>query len=182
MVARPLISWDIFHFSETAEQNFPKPDRKQELIVLYPVCVFGPIGKTRWPPDLWLAESFSTSSLKPLNGICRNLTGSKNWTSFTKFLFCRSVGKRWPPLRLISWDIFISSLKPLNGICRNFTGRKKPTSSTMLVLFGPIGKTIWPPRPLIGCDIFDFSETAERSSTKLDNVLYQMRPLSCYSD
>ena len=48
------------------------------------------------------------------------------------------------------------------------------------MFFGPIGKTIWPPWPLIGWDIFDFSsETAERNSTKLDrkqdlNVLYQV--------
>ena len=53
-------------------------------------------------------------------------------------------------------------------------------SSTKFVFFGPIGKTKWPPGPLIGWDIFDFSsETAERNSTKLDrnqdlNVLYQV--------
>ena len=84
-------------------------------------------------PGLWLAETFSTSPLKPLNGIQRNLTGSKISTSSTKFVF-----------------------------------------------FGPIRKTRWPPWPLIGWDIFDFSsETAERNSTKLDrkqdlNVLYQV--------
>ena len=84
-------------------------------------------------PGLWLAETFSTSPLKPLNGIQQNLTGSKILMSSTKFVF-----------------------------------------------FGPIGKTRWPPWPLIGWDIFDFSpETAERNSTKLDrkqdlNVLYQV--------
>ena len=48
----PLIGWDIFDFSsETAERNSMKLDRKQDLKVLYQVCVvFGPIGKTRWPP------------------------------------------------------------------------------------------------------------------------------------
>ena len=52
-------------------------------------------------------------------------------------------------------------------------------SSTKFVFFGPIGKTRWPPWPLIGWDIFDFSsKTAEGNSTKLDrkqdlNVLYQ---------
>ena len=50
----------------------------------------------------------------------------------------------------------------------------------ILCFFGPIGKTRWPPWPLIGWDIFDFfSETAEQNSTKLDrkrdpNVLYQI--------
>ena len=131
----PLIGWDIYDFSsETAEQNSTKLDRKQDLNVLYQVCVFfGTIGKQDGCPGLWLAETFSTSPLKPLNGIQRNLIGSKISTSSTKFVF-----------------------------------------------FGPIGKTRWPPWPLIGWDIFDFSsETAERNSTKLDrkqdlNVLYQV--------
>ena len=73
-----------------------------------------------------------------------------------------------------------SPLKLLNRIQQNLTGRKISTSSTKFVFFGPIGKTRWPPRPLIGWDIFDFSsETAEWNSTKLDrkqdlNILYQV--------
>ena len=73
-----------------------------------------------------------------------------------------------------------SSLKPLIGIQRNLTVSKISMSSTKFVFFGPIGKTRWPPWPLIGWDIFDFfSETAEWNSTKLDrkqdlNVLYQV--------
>ena len=52
--------------------------------------------------------------------------------------------------------------------------------STKFVFLERIGKTRWPPWPLIGWDIFDFSsETAEWNSTKLDrkqdlNVLYQV--------
>ena len=229
-------------------------------------------------PGLWLAETFSTSPLKPLNGIQPNLTGSKISTSSTKFVFFGLIGKtRWPPWPLIGWDIFdfssvtaernstkldrkqdlkalyqvcvfradrknkmaalasdwlrhfrlllwnrwtefnqtlqeatsqrllpslcfsgrsekqdgrpglwlaetfsTSPLKPLNGIQPNLTGSKISTSSTKFVFFGPIGKTRWPPWPLIGWDIFDFSsETAERNSTKLDwkqdlNVFYQV--------
>ena len=73
-----------------------------------------------------------------------------------------------------------SSLKLLNRIQRNLTGRKISTSSTKFVFFMPIGKTRWPPWPLIGWDIFDFSsETAEWNSTKLDrkqdlNIFYQV--------
>ena len=77
-------------------------------------------------------------------------------------------------------ETFLTSLKPLNGIEWNLTGSKISTSSTKFVFFGPIGKTRWPPRPLIGRDIFDFfSETAEQNWTKLVrkqdlNVLYQV--------
>ena len=97
------------------------------------LCFSGRWEKQDGRPGLWLAETFSTSPRKPLNGIQQNLTGSKI-----------------------------------------------PTSSTKFVFFGPIGKTRWPPWPLIGWDILDFSsETAERNSTKLDrkqdlNVLYQV--------
>ena len=104
----PLIGWHIFDFSsETAERNSTKLDRKQDLNVLYQVCVLGPIGKTRWPPGLWFAETFSTSALKPLNGIQWNLTGSKISTSSTKFVVFRPIEKtRWPPWPLIGWDVF----------------------------------------------------------------------------
>ena len=97
------------------------------------LCFFSRSEKQDGRPSLWLAETFSTSSLKPSNGIQRNLTGSKISTPSTKFVF-----------------------------------------------FGPIGKTRWPPWPLIGWDIVDFfSETAEGNSTKLDRkqdlkALYQV--------
>ena len=97
------------------------------------LCFWGRSEKQDDRPGLWLAETFSTTPLKLLNGIQGNLSGS-----------------------IIS------------------------TSSTKYVFLGPIGKTTWPPWPLIGWDIFDFSsETAEQNSWKLDrkqdlNVLYQV--------
>ena len=49
----------------------------------------------------------STCPLKPLNGIQRNLTGSKISTSSTKFVIFGPIGKtRRPPWSLIGWDIF----------------------------------------------------------------------------
>ena len=228
----PLIGWDIFDFSsETAERNSTKLDRKQDLNVLYQVCVFRADRKNkiaalasdwlrhfrlllwnRWTefnetwqearsqrplpslcfsgrlekqdgcPGLWLAETFSTSPMKPLNGIQRNLTGSKISTSSTKFVFFRADRKNkmaalasdWlRHFRLLLWNRWTEfnetwqearSQRPLPSLC----------------FFGPIGKIRWPPWPLIGWDIFDFfSETAERNSTKLHreqdlNVFYQV--------
>ena len=104
-----LISlWTEFNWTwQEARSQRPLPD----------LCFLGRSEKQDGRRGLWLAETFSTSSLKPLNGIPRNLTGSKISMSSTRFVF-----------------------------------------------FGPIGKTGWPPRPLIGWDIFDFfSETNERN-------------------
>ena len=70
-------------------------------------------------------------------------------------------------------------LKLLYGIQKKI-GRKISITSTKFVFFRPIGKITWPPRPLIGWDIFDFfSEIAERNSMTLDrkpdlNVLFQV--------
>ena len=131
---RPSVNFHIFDFSsETAERNSTKLDRSRSQRPLPSLCFSGRSEKQDGRPGLWLDETFSTSPLKPLNWIQRNLTGSKISTPSTKFVF-----------------------------------------------FEPIGKTRWPPWPLIGWDIFDFfSETAERNSTKLDrkqdlNALYQV--------
>ena len=71
------------------------------------LCFSGRSEKRDDRPGLWLADTFSTSSLKPLNEIQWNLTGSKIFTSFTKFVFFGPIGKtRWPPWPLIGWDIF----------------------------------------------------------------------------
>ena len=122
-----LLLWNRWtEFNQTLQE--PRSQRP-----LPSLCFSGRSEKQDGRPGLWLEETFSTSPLKPLNGIQRNLTGSKISTSSTKFVF-----------------------------------------------FGSIGKIRWPPWPLIGWDIFDFSSvTVERNSTKLDrkqglNVLYQV--------
>ena len=74
---------------------------------LQSLCFSGRLEKQDGRPCLWLAETFSTSPLKPLNWIWRNLTGSKISTSSTKFVFFGLIGKtRWRPWPLIDWDIF----------------------------------------------------------------------------
>ena len=267
-----LLLWN--HWMEF-NKTWPEARSQRPLPSL---CFSGRSEKQDGRPGFWLAETFLTSALKPLNGIQRNLSGSKISTSSTKFVFFGPIRKiKWPPWPLIGWDLFdcssetsernstkldrkqdlnilyqvcafqanrknkiaalasdwlrhfwlllwnrwtefnetwqearsqrplpslcfsgrsekqdgcpglwlaetfsIAPPKPLNGIQRNLTGNKISTSFTKFVLFGPIGKIRWPPWPLIGWDIFDFSsETAERNSTKLDrkqdlNALYQV--------
>ena len=146
------------------------------------LCFLGWSEKQDGRPGLWLAETFSTSPLKPPNGIQRNLTGRKILTSSTKFVFFRADQKN--KMAALTSDCLrhfsTSPLKPLKGIQQHLTGSKILTSSTKFVFFGLIGKTSWLPWPLIGWDIFNLSsETAEGNSTKLDrkqdlNVLYQV--------
>ena len=191
----PSLTFHIFDFSsETTEQNSTKLDRKQELNILYQVCVFrvdrknkmaalasdwlryfwllllncwtefnktwqearsqrllpslcfsGRSEKQDGRPSVWLAETFSTSPLKPLNRIQRNFTGNKISTSSTKFVFFGPIGKtRWPPWSLNGWDIFNFSSETAERNSTNLTGSKISTSSTKFVFFGPIGKIRWP--------------------------------------
>ena len=75
-----LLLWNRWtEFNETwqeARSQHPLPN----------LCLLGGSEKQDGRPGLWLAKAFSTS-VKPLNGIQRNLTGSKISTSSTKFVF-----------------------------------------------------------------------------------------------
>ena len=90
-----LIGWDNFDFSsETTEGNSTKLGRKQDLNILYQVCVFGRSEKQDGCPCLWLAETFWACPLKRLNGIQQYLTGSQIATSSTNFVFFGPIGKK----------------------------------------------------------------------------------------
>ena len=73
-----------------------------------------------------------------------------------------------------------SPLKPLNRIQWKLDRKQDLNVHYQFCVFRADWKTRWPPLPLIGWNIFDFSsETAERNSTKLDrkqdlNVLCQV--------
>ena len=74
MAPWPLIGLDIFDFSsETPEQNSTKLDRKQDLNVLYQVCVFGPFRKTRWPPWPLIGRDIFDFSSETVEGISTKL-------------------------------------------------------------------------------------------------------------
>ena len=159
-----LLLWNRWtEFNETwQEARFRSP--------LSSLCFFGRSEKQDVRPGLWLAKAFSTSPLKRLNGIQRNFTGSKISKPSTKFVFLGRSEKQDGHPGLWLAEIFSTSpLKLLNGIQRNLIGSKILTPTTKFAFFGPIGKLKWPPWPLIGWDIFDFSEeTPEQNSTKLD--------------
>ena len=145
------------------------------------MCFSGRSGKQDGRPGLWLAETFSTSPLKLLNGIQRNLTGSKISTPSTKFVFFGPIGKtRWPPWPLIGWDIFDFSSETAEPNSTKLDREQDLKALYQVCVFRADRKTRWPPRPLIGWHIFDFSvETAEQNSTNFDrkqdlNALYKV--------
>ena len=91
----PLIGWDIFDSSsETAELEFNETwQEARSQRPLPSLCFWGRLEKQDGRSGLWLAETFSTSPLKPLNGIQRNLTGSKISTSSSEFVFFGPISK-----------------------------------------------------------------------------------------
>ena len=144
---------------------------------------FGPIRKTRWPPwplicwDIFdfsseTAERYSTKldrkqDLKAFYEVCVFPADRKN-----KMAALASDWLRHFRLQISSETAKSNSTK--------FDRKQDLKALYQVCVFGPIGKTRWPPRPLIGWDIFDFSvETAEKNSTNLDrkqdlNALYQV--------
>ena len=146
----PLIGWDIFDFSsETAEWNSTKLDRKQDLNILYQVCVFRADRKNKmaalasdwlrhfrllWNCWMEFNETWQKArSQRPLPSLCFSGQSEKQdgrcglWLAKT---------------------FSTSPLKPLIWIQQNLTGSKISTSSTKFVFFGPIGKTRWLPFPI----------------------------------
>ena len=166
-VVRPSVrpsslTFHIFDFSsETTERNLTKLYRKVDLNVLYQVCVFRANRKNKmaalasdwlrhfrlllWNRWMEFIETWQEArSQRPLPSLC--FSG-------------RSEKQDGRPGLWLAETFSTSPLNPLNRIQRNFRGSKISMSSTKFVFFGPIGKTRswWPPWPLIGWDIFDFS-------------------------
>ena len=179
----PLIGWDNFDFSsETAEQNSMKLYRKQDIDALYQVCVFRADRKNKMAAlaSDWLRH-FGLLLWNKWTEFNETWQEARSQCPLPSLCFSgRSEKQNGRPGLWLAETISTSPLKPLNRIQWNFIGSKISTPSTKFVFFGPIEKTRWPPWPLIGWDILDFSsETNERNSTKLDrkqdlNVLYQV--------
>ena len=132
------------------------------------LCFSGWSEKQDGRPGLWLAETFSTSPLKPLNGIQRNLTGNKILTSSTKFFFQADRKNKMAALapdwlrhfRLLLWNRWTAcnetwqeerSQRPLSSLC--FLGRSekldgRPGQSVKKVAYCTQVHDMWPFGPL----------------------------------
>ena len=85
-----LLLWNCWtEFNETWQEA-------RSQCPLLSLCFSGGSEKQDVRPGLWLAETFSTSPLKPLNRIQRNLTRSKISTSSTKYVFFGPISKQKP--------------------------------------------------------------------------------------
>ena len=89
------------------------------------LCFSGRSEKQDGRPGLWLAETFSTSPLKPLNGTQRNLTGSKISTSSTILL---PVKFRWIPFNGFREEVENVSANQRPGRPSCFSDRPKNTN------------------------------------------------------
>ena len=131
----------IFDFSsETAEQNLTKLTGKWSQFPLQTLCLSGRSEKRDYRPGLWLADTFSTSPLKPQNGIQRNLRGSKISISSTKFMgFFRADWKNKMAGRASDWlKIFDFSSETAEGNSTKID--RNSVSSSKFVFFGSVGK------------------------------------------
>ena len=117
------LTFHIFDFfSETSERNSTKLDKKQDLNVLYQVCVFRSEQKNKMAllASDWLRHFDFYSQITEQNSTKIDMKQIS-----TKFVFSGPIGKtRWSSRPLISRDILTSSLKQLNGIRRNLRGSK----------------------------------------------------------
>ena len=121
-----LIGWDIFDFfSKASERNSMKLDRKQDLNVLYQVCVFWADRKNKmaalasdWLRHIWLLlrnrwtefnETWQEArSQCPLPSLCfsgrsENKNGCPGWF-LKKVAHCTQVHDMWPFGPLVCFD------------------------------------------------------------------------------
>ena len=170
----PLFLWKCkTEFNKTWHEARPKRPLQ--------ICVFEASGNIRWstlPQIGWYIYDFSFETAKR-NSMKLNRKQDRNVLYQVCVFSDRSEKQDGRPGLWLAETLLTSPLKPLNRIKGNLTGSEISLSCNKTVFFGPYGKTRWPTRPLIGWDIFDFSETAELNTTKIgrkqdNNVIYQV--------
>ena len=182
---RPSLTFHIFDFfSETTEQNSTKLDSKQDLNVLYQVCIFffGPIVKINnmaslasdwvrhfrlllWNHRKEFNETYRKQDLNFLYHVCVFMADRKNKMAALASDLLRHFRLQWNRRKEFNetWQEARSE-RPLPSLC--FSGRLEKQGDS---------PGLW-----LAETFFDISsETAEQNSTKLDwkqdlNVLYQV--------
>ena len=120
--------------------------------------LFGPIGKPRWPPWPligWDIFAFFSTAVE------RNSTKLRQEARYQRpppnLCFSdRLENQDGHPGHWLAETFSPSSLQPSNGIQRNLDRKQDINVLYQVCVFWPIGKTRWPPLPLIRRDIFDF--------------------------
>ena len=96
----PLIGWDVYDFSsETAERNSTKLDRKQDLNILYQVCVFRADRKNKMAvlASDWLRH-FRLLLWNRWMEFNETLQDARSQPPLPSVCFFGLIGKtRWPP-------------------------------------------------------------------------------------
>ena len=120
-----------------------KLDRKQDLNILYQVCVFRADLKNKMAAlaSEWLRH-FRLLLWTEFNETWQEARSQHPILS----LFFRPIGKtRWPPWPLIGWDILNFSSKTAEPLATKLDRKKDLNVSYQVCVFGSIGKTGWPP-------------------------------------
>ena len=141
----PLIWWDSFDFSsKTADRNSTKLDRKQDLNVLFQVCVFRADRKNKMAAlaSDWLRQ-FLSSETTDRNST--TLDRKQDLIVLYKVSVFRADRKktRWPPWPLICWDIFYCSFETANRYSTKLERKQDLIVLYQVCNFGLIGIAEW---------------------------------------
>ena len=133
-----LIGWDIFDFSsETTDQNSKKLKWKQDLNVLYQVCVFRADRKNKMAalPSDWLRH-FRLFLWNCWMEFTKTWQEARSQCPLPSLSFsCQSEKQDGCPGFWLVETFLTSPMKPLNGFQCNLTGSKISTSSTKFCPF-----------------------------------------------
>ena len=143
----PLIGWNIFDFSSvTAERNRTKLNRKQDLNVLYQVCVFRADQKNKMAAQLLICRDIFVFSSETTEQSSMKLDRKQDLNVL--YQVCDFQVNQKNKMATHFWlaeTFWTSHLKLLKGIKRNLTGSKISMSSNEFVFFMPMNIQKWQP-------------------------------------
>ena len=162
------LTFHICDFSETTERNLTKLDRKQVTMSSTKFVFFGPIGKTRWQP--WPLIGWDNFNFSPETAEQNSTKLDRKQDLNVLYQVCVFTADRKKKMAALDPDwlrhfllLFWNRWTEFNETWQEARSQRPIPS---FVFFRPIGKTKWPPWPLIGWDILDFS--SEQNSTKVE--------------